>query len=158
MRKRTQESIEAYREKRKNWKPNLGKKHKAETKRKISEANKKKWEDPDYRQRMSETRKNRFEKGNKVSVGRVVSPETRAKLSKAHTGKKRDRKAVEKMARSRQKPVLQYDLNGKLITQYESVKQAIERSGVGGTNIKRCLKNKVESTKGFVFKYGEVHS
>lgn len=51
------------------------------------------------------------------------------------------------------KSVAQYNLNGKFIAEYPSIKEAAKQTGLYKQNICGCCKNKIKSTGGFVFQY-----
>ena len=53
------------------------------------------------------------------------------------------------------KSVLQYDLDGKLLKRYKSVKQASLESGVKEPNIRMCLNNKQHHSGGYIWKRGK---
>lgn len=50
-------------------------------------------------------------------------------------------------------PILQYDKNGNLIQEFESVKQASTFIGGESTNIVKCARHKIKSAYGYVWKY-----
>ena len=51
------------------------------------------------------------------------------------------------------KKVLQYDLNGKYINEYESINQAGRSLGITSSHIGECCRGKIKSYKGFVWRY-----
>lgn len=51
------------------------------------------------------------------------------------------------------KPIVQYDLNGRFIAEYPSMRQAARELCFDMSNIKDCCKGRYKSTHGFVFKY-----
>ena len=51
------------------------------------------------------------------------------------------------------KPIVQYDLNYKIIGIWESIKQASEILGINNSNITQCLKGKYKTAKGYKWKY-----
>jgi hypothetical protein len=58
-------------------------------------------------------------------------------------------------ASNRQKPVLQYDLNGNFINEYQGVREAARFTGFYDSSITMCCKGRLKQTKGFIFKYKE---
>lgn len=60
-------------------------------------------------------------------------------------------KYIKKIARL--KPVLQYDLNGNFIEEYESVSDAHRKLSIGKSSISRVCRGERESVCGFVFKF-----
>lgn len=53
------------------------------------------------------------------------------------------------------KKVQQYSLDGKLLKEYTSLKNAEEETGIFKSNISRVCKGKLKSTGGFIWKYKE---
>ena len=88
--------------------------------------------------------------------GKVVSEDTKAKLSKALKGKKRPKEVIDKMREKRKIPIIQYTKQLEFIAEYPSTIDAIEALGLpksGNAAICKCLKGKIKSYKGFVWKY-----
>lgn len=83
-----------------------------------------------------------IEKMKKAQSNR--SKETREKLSKALTGIKRPNKWI---------PVLQYDLEGNFIKEWESMSAARKAFGVKDSHIGLVCRGKRKSCYGFVWKY-----
>lgn len=69
--------------------------------------------------------------------------------SKANKGKKLSQEAKEKMSKALSKPIVQYNLDNKLIGIYESVKQASELLNIFSSNISSCCRGKCKSAGGF---------
>lgn len=129
-------------------------KHSKETIEKIRESNKGK-EIPDER----------LKKMRVAMLGKHHTPETKEKIRKAllsrdHTiyekmaakrkGKHRGHDMIMKAAAKRRKPILQYDMNGNFIKEYEG---ADFTEFPCGTNISICCKDKINSAYGFVWRY-----
>jgi NUMOD4 motif/NUMOD1 domain len=57
---------------------------------------------------------------------------------------------------SRRKPVTQYDLKGKLIGKYKSIKEASEKKGFGQKEIISVAKGKYQQWSGFRWKYEKI--
>lgn len=51
------------------------------------------------------------------------------------------------------KPVLQYSLNGDFISEYVSIKEASESTGIHKQNIGACVNGKYKKSGGFIWKY-----
>lgn len=51
------------------------------------------------------------------------------------------------------KPILQFDLNGNLIQEFDSGVIASKETGLSRGNISSCLKGKIKHTGGFIWKY-----
>lgn len=51
------------------------------------------------------------------------------------------------------KPILQYDLNGKFIKEYDSTASAVRQTGINRESIKDCLRKKNKTGKGFIWKF-----
>lgn len=91
----------------------------------------------------------------------VCNEETKQKISQSNKGKKFTSKHRNNMAQSRlnkplikaRKPVIQYDLQGNIIGEFESGKQASEILKISRGCICRCCKNTLKSIKGFKFQY-----
>ena len=53
------------------------------------------------------------------------------------------------------KPILQFDLEGKLINEYPSINEVERQTGFKNPNICKCLKGKTKTCGGFLWKYKE---
>lgn len=74
------------------------------------------------------------------------------KMADKLRGKTRNHEMIMKAAEKRRKPVLQYDMQGNFIQEFEAASQA----GFGrGTNITACCKGKILSACGFIWRYKE---
>jgi group I intron endonuclease len=76
----------------------------------------------------------------KINKGRVVSDETRKKHSMLRKGKNK-------------KPILQYDICGEFIKEWESSMDAGISLNIKIPNIVACLKERQESSGGYIWKY-----
>ncbi len=140
---------------------------------------------PRYGTHLSEETKKKIseaEKGEKNWMyGKKMPSETREKISKANKGKKRTqefRKMMSEMKKGkgigennpnfgnhklagannpRARKVLQYDLQGNLIKEWEFAKQASIELGLGYVNIIKCLRGTQgqKTAWGFIWKYKE---
>ncbi len=68
-------------------------------------------------------------------------------------GKKRNLSWIENLVKSKQKPILQYDLEGNFIKEWESGKIVTNILKIDNGRISRCCKNKVKSAGGYIWKY-----
>lgn len=79
--------------------------------------------------------------------------ELRNKLSKAAIGKKMTNEAKKKMGDNQKLPVLQYDLDGNFIKEWDGVIDATKEIGKYSANIIRCCRGKFKQAYGFIWKY-----
>lgn len=63
------------------------------------------------------------------------------------------RKHAKEMGKSMRKKVYQYDLNGRLLQEYESVSEVTKKTGINSTGIYLCCNNKKVEYKGFIWSY-----
>ena len=100
-----------------------------------------------------ETRK----KISKKNSGRKASDETKKKLSQARKGRKLSKEAILKLVEKRNKRCAMYDIHTKeLLKVFPSFKEAAKfveiKSGKAGDLI-NCAKGKLKSAHGFIWKY-----
>ena len=74
----------------------------------------------------SQTHKDKIGKAHK---GKTISTETRRKTSNSLTGRKQTYQEKLNRAKSLYKPILQYDLEGNFIKEWESITQASKELG-----------------------------
>lgn len=122
--------------------PFYGKKHTEETKNKISKnhANVSGENNPNYGKQMSESQK---EKLRQINIGKIISEETKNKISRAMKGKNNPRA----------KMTIQYDKQGKIVKIWDYAKQASEELGINTDSITRCCRGEGKSAGGFYWKY-----
>lgn len=89
------------------------------------------------------------------NLGRKYTDEQKQKLSKAHLGHKRSVEAHNKIIQSQYKKVCQIDLNGNMITVFNSMKEASEITGVWHTSISGCCRKVLNTGQGFYWCYFE---
>ena len=77
------------------------------------------------------------------------SKEMKEKLSKIHKGKIYNQEIINRFKIS----VLQYDLEGNFIKEYESLAKAFEETGTTTSQISRVCKNKRKKANGFIWRY-----
>ena len=150
-----------------------------ETAQKISESNKNTMSSPEYRKRMSEIHKKRYENPEtyrkhiqritgtkhknerslehrmKISANnrkRVYSAETRKRMSDSRKGMDFTERVI-KMNLKSKVAILQYDLEGNLIKEWDSIANAAKSLGKCSSNITKCCRGESEKAIGFVWKY-----
>jgi group I intron endonuclease len=155
-----------------------GKSHSDETKKKFSEYNKKRFEDPKerekHRQQLIITYKNggdelkkkiseavraspvfQLAKENKLVGSQKPTEEIKKRISdsvkklwqtKAYVDKQKAGKPVAKA-------VIQYDLDGNIIAEYNSVKEAERQTKISNKSIYNCTCGKGKQACGYIFKY-----
>ena len=87
--------------------------------------------------------------GGEGSYGRKHSTETKSKMSKAKKGKLP--KNIKLLQKSRIKGITQYDLNGDIIKEWESVNEAKETLGIN--NIELVVNKTRNSAGGFIWRF-----
>lgn len=60
--------------------------------------------------------------------------------------------------KDRHKPILQYDLDGKFIKEWESATEAQKKLKISNKAIFNCLKGKCKTSGGFIWKYKEMNN
>lgn len=76
--------------------------------------------------------------------GRIISEETRKKMSESHLNHP-----------DMSKSVIQFSLNNEILHFYPSVMQASRETGVDYRNISTCCRGQYKSAGGFIWKYAE---
>lgn len=102
-------------------------------------------------------------KGRKLSeetkrkmIGRVVSEETRQKISIGITGIKRSEETKKKLSDSHnKKPVLQYTKDGLLIASYPSTMEVQRQTGFDNGYISSCCRGKYKSAYNYIWKWAD---
>ncbi len=141
----SKETIEKIRIANKGRKFCLGKHHSDETKKKISNSNKGKIMNEEFRKKCrSRMLGNKFSDISKIKLSISVS--------KAKKGIKLTDKHKLSLSISHKKPIIQLDLNGNFIKNWESSSDTA-KYGFNPGNITQCCKGKISSSKGFKWKY-----
>jgi len=93
--------------------------------------------------------------GDCGTIGRKYIPslEHRKNLSKSAIGKKMTESAKKKMGDNQKLSVLQYDLDGNFVKEWEGATDAVKSVGKHSTNIIRCCQGKYKQAYGFIWKY-----
>jgi group I intron endonuclease len=110
------------------------------------------------KQKISETLKKRYDNGlirlNNPRIGKPLSEITKKKLSEAHKGKKISQESINKRIISRRKnKIIQLDIDGNILNSFDSCKEAGEYIGTTTSNICMCCNGKTTTAKGYVWKY-----
>lgn len=87
------------------------------------------------------------------ALGVKRTEETKRKCREAHLGKWLSEEAIAKRTAKQVKTIYQYDLDGNLIKEWDSVKQAGEALGINRPSISNCLKGRYKSAGGFIWRY-----
>ena len=90
--------------------------------------------------------------GGEGHSGTPLAPATKRKLSVAAKRQWSSPDIAYKMTAPRCKPIVQYSLEGKLIAEYDSVKDAMSITGLGG-NMSYCANGKYKTAYGFVWRW-----
>lgn len=93
--------------------------------------------------------------------GRVISEETRKKMSESNKGKKRSKETIENLSKSHiglksghVRAVDKYDIDGNFIESYESVADALRKNCIKNhSSISNCCSGKIKTAGGFKWKY-----
>ena len=64
--------------------------------------------------------------------------------------------ARERAAKSRTKPVIQYDLYGNVIKEWSSVSEVVRQTGYGQGNISNCCNNNLNTAYGYVWRFDNI--
>lgn len=137
--------------------------HSEETKQKISQHFKGKPNHPNTKAALIKSNKTRvlsaesIERFRKASTGKRYSEESKRKMALARLGTKRNEATKQKMIDSspNKKAVLQYDLDGNFIAEFESIRDANRGMGkkLTTTNINQCLIGTQKTAFGYKWKY-----
>jgi group I intron endonuclease len=159
-----------------------GKSHSDETKKKIGESTKKRFEDPNerekHRQQAIITYKNggdeikkriseavraspvfQLAKENKLVGARKTknTEETKKKISDSVKKLYQSKDFVDKhkagIIKALAKPIIQYDLDGNIIKEYVSILETERQTKISHTSIYKCLYGITKQTRGFIFKF-----
>jgi len=100
--------------------------------------------------------KSQIQKRNESRKGYIHSEETKIKISNSHKGKKPSLEHLIKLQKGQilnnSKIILQYDMKGNFIKEWESAVIAAKFFNVHPTSIRNCVKEKVNSSCGFIWK------
>lgn len=123
--------------------------------------------------RVTEATRRKISQRNK---GKIISKETRMKISKSTKGVKKpefSKESLEKMSRShigkklseeqkakikensKRIKVCQYSLNGELIAIYDGQREAARKLNIDSSSITKCCKGKIKTVGGYIWKYND---
>lgn len=122
-----------------------------ETKRRISEGAKGKKRSEETKQKLRKP-KTEDHKQNISKAKQNISEETRRKISESKLGKKWSEEHIKNIIKGKQKPVLQYDLDGNFIKEWEGVKVAAKYLGCDPTTITANLRGITKKGFGYIWK------
>jgi group I intron endonuclease len=117
------------------------------------------------RQILSKMKKGKYTGAQNPFYGKKHTEETRKRLSESHKyiflgdknpnyGKKHTAEAKERMRTSRKgKHILQYDLNGNYIREWEYMSLAIKEYGLDKRSLQRACQGVLKTTGGYIWKY-----
>ena len=83
--------------------------------------------------------------------GQGQAEETKLKIGKSQMGRVFPKELIRKIAEKNKVKVIQFTLNGELVKEYDSIKEANAVTGI--SNICTCCKNIYKTAGGFVWKY-----
>lgn len=96
------------------------------------------------------------QKRNESRKGYLHSEETKLKISNSHKGKKTSKEHLEKLYKGQllanSKPILQYDLQGNFIKEWQSATVAAKEINLHPTSIRHCVQGKTKTSGGYVWK------
>lgn len=122
-----------------------------ETKRKISEGTKGKAKSEKHKQNLRKP-KTELHKQNISKAKQNILEETKHKISKSKLGKKWTKEHINNIIKGKQKPILQYDLQGNFIKEWEGIKIAALYLGCDPTTIIANLKGITKKGYGYIWK------
>ena len=96
------------------------------------------------------------ESRQKMSIstkGMFHSIETKRKISNSKIGKKRSIEIKQKISKTQKKAIIQMDLNGNFIKEWDSAIDVSKSLNINCGNISMCCKNKLKQTRGFTWKF-----
>ena len=122
-----------------------GKKHTEECKKRLSEYHKKRLQDPEMLKKHKESRIG-------IKHKNPMSLEHRIKISENNKNRVITNETKKKMSKCKKTIILQYDLNGNFIKEWEGIIDAAKQYGKS-TNISRCCQGKLKEVYGYIWKY-----
>lgn len=97
-----------------------------------------------------------IEKRKNSRKGYKHSEETKRKIANSHKGKKVSREHIEKLHKGQilanSKPIVQYDLEGNFIKEWQSATVAAKEIGLHPTSIRHCVQGKTNTSGGYIWK------
>jgi group I intron endonuclease len=112
------------------------------------------------KQKISETLKNRYQNGlihPRNQLGIPHSEITKKKISESLKGRKMSQESINKRTISRRKnKIIQQDIDGNRLNSFDSCKEAAEYIGISLSKICQCCNGKAKTAKGFLWKYENI--
>lgn len=112
-----------------------------QTKQRLSQSIKQKWQDPDYREKQ------------KSKEHLPMHENTRKALLKANTGRKCSEETKQKIRNTKLNYILQFSLNGELLGEFKTAKEAGKCINKSITSITNCCKGKSKKCDKYLFIY-----
>lgn len=94
-----------------------------------------------------------IEKTRLFNIGRKKSPESIEKHRKVMKGRKLSKEHIEKRTKGQTIPIIQMDLQGNFIKEWESAMSVMKELSFDRSHIIKCCKNKLKTYKNFKWKY-----
>jgi len=88
----------------------------------------------------------------KTRPRKPYSNETRLKMSNIRIGKKLSKESIDKRSKAVSKPIIQMDMEGNFIREWNSTKEAATFLGIFPSSISNVIQGTVKSTAGFKWK------
>lgn len=111
-----------------------------------------------YNRTVSQETKDK-QRAAKLGVKRIPhSEETKRKIGSANKGIKHSKESLINFSNGQakyKKAICQYDLNGNVLFQYESIREACRVGGFDRWALKKCVAGTAKTHSGYVFKYKE---
>ena len=112
------------------------------------------------KQKISETLKMRYQNGlvhPRHQLGIPHSEITKKKISEANKGRKISQESINKRIISRRiNKIIQFDIEGNRLNEFNSCKEAAEYIGISLVSICKCCNGHSNTAKGFVWKYEPI--
>ena len=112
------------------------------------------------KQKISETLKNRYQNGlihPRNQLGIPHSEITKKKISESLKGRKMSQESINKRTTSRRKnKIIQLDIDGNRLNSFDSCKEAAEYIGISLNSINLCCIGKAKTAKGYVWIYENI--
>jgi group I intron endonuclease len=112
------------------------------------------------KQKISETLKKRYQNGlipPRSQLGIPHSEITKKKISESLKGRKMSQESINKRTISRRKnKIIQLDIDGNILNSFDSCKEAAEYIGISLNSINLCCIGKSKTAKGYIWKYQSI--
>jgi group I intron endonuclease len=115
------------------------------------------------KQKISDTLKTKFANGmipSKPQLGKPHNKITKKKISDRLKGRKVSKesreKGIETLRMKRNRKIIQLDIHGNRLNEFDSCKEAGEYVGTSKSNISMCCHGKAKTSKGYIWKYESI--